>query len=198
MNRIIQSYKDAYSGFPREVWVLFTLTIINRMGTMVFPFLTIYLTTILGFPLEQAGFMAGSWGFGALIGSYLGGKLSDQMGVRPVIITTLTVNGFVLIILSFSTSMVVLLGLIFIAGLFGEAYRPAVMASVGDFVKKSETGRSMSLIRLAISLGMSAAPAIGGFVAVSLGYRWIFWIDGGNLYLSCRIFLVCLTLLADR
>lgn len=32
--------------------------------------------------------------------------------------------------------------------------------------------------RLAVSLGMSAAPAIGGFVAVAPGYRWLFWIDG--------------------
>jgi predicted MFS family arabinose efflux permease len=36
----------------------------------------------------------------------------------------------------------------------------------------------MSLIRLAINLGWSAAPVIGGFVAISLGYHLLFWIDG--------------------
>ncbi|MDN5200554.1 MFS transporter [Fulvivirgaceae bacterium BMA10] len=171
-------YKDSYSGHPREVWVLAALTLINRMGTMVLPFLTVYLTTVLNFPLKQAGMIVGAFGFGSLIGSYLGGRFSDRFGANLVIINSLLISGFMLISLQFAKDFYSLFGLIFITAAFGEAYRPAVSTAVGNYVDQSKTGRTMALLRLAINLGMSASPAIGGFVAASLGYDWLFWIDG--------------------
>jgi MFS family permease len=151
---------------------------------MVFPFLTVYLTTILGYSLSLAGYMAGAFGAGGLLGSYLGGKLSDQIGPRAVIGSTLTINGIILMYMPFAVSFQFLFFMIFLMGLFGEAYRPAVMSSVGNFVPASQTGRSMSLLRLAISLGMSLAPLLGGFIAVAYGYLWLFWVDGFTCILA--------------
>jgi len=175
---IFAQYKAAYSGHPKEIWTLAILTFINRSGTMVLPFLTVYLTTVLEFSLKNAGILAGAFGFGSFAGSYLGGRLSDRFGANIVIINSLFFSGVLFILLQFAVTFYSLYFFIFITALFGEAYRPAVAASVGDYVPKSKTGRTMSFLRLAINLGMSAAPAFGGFLAIWLGYNYLFWIDG--------------------
>ncbi len=171
-------YIDAYSHHPKEIWALFVLTIINRSGTMVIPFLSVYLTTVLDFTFLEAGFLLSAFGFGSLGGAYFGGKLSDRIGANFVIIYSLIFSGFLLISLQFATHFYSIFILIFITSLFGEAYRPAVMALAGEFVSKSQTARTMSLIRLAINLGMAAGPLVGGFIAVSISYSGLFWIDG--------------------
>ncbi|MFK7949076.1 MAG: MFS transporter [Saprospiraceae bacterium] len=184
----INLYKEAYSGHPKEVWALSVITFINRMGTMVLPFLTVYLTTVLDFSLTNAGFIASGFGFGSLAGSYLGGRFSDKFGANNVIIASLVTGGIMFIFLQFAVSFYGIMAMIFVTAMFGEAYRPAMTTSMGDYVPKSETGRSMSLIRLAINLGMAGGPAIGGFIAVTLGYHWLFWIDGLTCISAAIIF----------
>lgn len=178
LTKTINLYKDSYSGHPKEVWVLAILTFINRFGTMVFPFLTVYLTTVLGFSLEVAGIIASAFGIGSLVGSYAGGRLSDKFGPNPVIIVSFIISGLLFIVLQWATTFWSLFLLILLASIFGEAYRPAVTTAIGQYVPKQETGRSVALIRLAINLGMTAGPALGGFIAVAVGYASLFWLDG--------------------
>ena len=178
MASLFQQYQDAYKGHPKEVWTLTVLTFINRMGTMVLPFLTVYLTTVRGFSLQDAGLLAAAFGVGAFGGAYTGGKLSDKWSPQTVIILSLSISGILLICLQWAEQFHSLFLLIAITAFFGEAYRPAMSSAIGSFVPKSQTGRSMALIRLAINLGMAAGPAIGGFVAASMGYQWLFWMDG--------------------
>lgn len=145
---------------------------------MVIPFLTVYLTTVLGFSLEKAGILASAFGLGSLTGSFFGGRLSDRVGATVVIIISLLGSGLMFISLQFATSFNTLFVLFFITSMFGEAYRPALTVVVGDCVPRTETGRTMALIRLAINIGMTLAPTLGGFVAIQLGYNFLFWIDG--------------------
>ncbi len=178
LSRSLHLYKNAYSDHPKEVWAIFLMTLINRMGTMVLLFLTVYLTTELHFPLREAGLLAGAFGIGSLAGSWLGGKLTDRIGANPVITGSLFLGGLLIISLQFATEFASLYALILTMALFGEAYRPAMTAAVADYVPPAKTGRTMAFIRLAINLGMTASPAIGGFVAAGLGYKYLFWIDG--------------------
>lgn len=190
ISKALYLYKDAYAGHPREVWTLAVITLINRTGTMVLPFLAVYLTTIVGFSLKEAGFLVSAFGIGSLAGSYLGGRLSDRIGPNNVIIISLFCSGLLFISLQFTVDFTTLFALIFTAALFGEAYRPAMTAAVGDYVPRTQTGRTMALLRLAINLGMSAAPAIGGFVAVAIGYSWLFWIDGITCITAATVFFI--------
>lgn len=178
LTRSLQLYKNAYSGHPKEVWAISVMTLINRMGTMVLLFLTVYLTTELNFPLREAGFLAGAFGVGSLAGSWLGGKLTDRIGANPVIIGSLFIGGLFIIAIQFATAFASLYALILAMALFGEAYRPAMTAAIADYVPPAKTGRTMAFVRLAINLGMTASPVIGGFVAAGLGYSYLFWIDG--------------------
>ena len=184
----INLYKEAYSGHPKEIWALSIITFINRMGTMVLPFLTVYLTTVLNFSFSQAGLIASGFGFGSLAGSYLGGRYSDKIGANNVIIISLITGGIMFILMQFALTFYSLVVMIFLTAMFGEAYRPAMTTAIGDYVPKTETGRSMSLMRLAINLGMAGGPAVGGIIAVSLGYHWLFWIDGITCISAAIIF----------
>jgi predicted MFS family arabinose efflux permease len=184
LTKTLKLYKEAYSGHPHEIWAIGIFTFINRMGTMVLPFLTIYLTTVKSFSLKEAGFLITGFGLGSLTGTYIGGKLSDKIGPNPVMTGSLFFSGIFLISLQLADSFTSFFLLIFTSALFGEAYRPAMSAAIGMYVPKSETGRSMAFIRMAINLGWSGAVVVGGFVAATIGYSWLFWIDGSTCILA--------------
>ena len=64
---------DYYRGLPREIYVLFVSRIINSMGAFVRPFLTIFLTSNLGFSEAQTGLITTIAIFLYVPGSMLGG-----------------------------------------------------------------------------------------------------------------------------
>jgi len=122
--------------------------------------------------------LASAFGIGSLGGALLGGYLTDRLGPRVVIFFSLLLGGVCFLLLQFAQTFDSLFVMILVTALFGEAYRPAMNAAAGQFVSKHQTGRTMALIRLAINIGMSLAPVLGGVVATTLGYNWLFWIDG--------------------
>ena len=50
-------------SLPRQYWILFSGTLVNRFGTFVIPFLVIYLTT-RGYEGTIIGFTLGAFGAG--------------------------------------------------------------------------------------------------------------------------------------
>lgn len=190
LSRTLQLYKDAYSGHPREVWALAFLTFLNRMGTLVLPFLSVYLTTQLHFSLKEAGILAMAFGLGSFSGSWLGGKLTQWIGANKVIMLSLFSSGVLLICLQFVDSFAGFFILMYITATCGESYRPAMTVASAEVVSKSQMGRTTSLLRLAINLGMAAGPSIGGFIAVTWSYGWLFWIDGVTCMISAVFFFV--------
>ena len=67
--------------------------------------------------------------------------------------------------------------------LVADAFRPAMFVALNAYSKPENKIRSLTLIRLAINLGFSTGPAIGGLIITSLGYTGLFWVDG----LTCII-----------
>jgi predicted MFS family arabinose efflux permease len=80
VKRTITSYHNSFKGLSIEIWWLSLITFINRAGTMVLPFLSLYLTKDLDMTLAQVGLIMSSFGVGSLLGSWLGGKLTDKFG----------------------------------------------------------------------------------------------------------------------
>ena len=89
-----QTYRNAYAGLSRSTWLLSLIMLINRSGTMVVPFMTLYLTSpAMGYSVGQAGVVFGLFGLGAFCGAYLGGKMTDRFGYYPVQFVTLLGGG---------------------------------------------------------------------------------------------------------
>ena len=72
-------YKKAYGGLSSGTWWLSLVMLVNRMGTMVIPFMTMYLTQRLGVSIGKAGFVMSIFGLGAITGALIGGKLVDKL-----------------------------------------------------------------------------------------------------------------------
>ncbi|NJN28350.1 MAG: MFS transporter [Cyclobacteriaceae bacterium] len=187
MSRIVQLYKNAFGGLSRPAWMLAVVMLINRSGTMVLPFLGIYLTSALGFSLQQAGVVLSSFGIGAMIGSFLGGVLTDRFGHFYVQILSLVLGGLMFVALSFVTGYHQLIVGILLLSITAESFRPANSSSVSFYARPQNISRAFSLNRMAINLGFSIGPALGGLLA-GISYRWLFVADGTTCILAGLFF----------
>jgi predicted MFS family arabinose efflux permease len=77
---ILSTYRAAFSGLNRSVWLLSLASLINRSGTMVMPFLVLFLVKERGFTTTQAGQSLALYGLAAMCAAYLGGWLCDRFG----------------------------------------------------------------------------------------------------------------------
>lgn len=176
--RALNAYLSSFAGLNRDIWMLSLVSFINRAGTMVFPFLAVYLTQELNFSKGQAALILTSFGAGAVIGTIMGGRLSDLIGSYKIMFWSLFLTGLLFFALQHVQSLLGLCIAVFIVGIVGDSFRPANMASISAYSKPEDYTRSLSLVRLAINLGFGMGPALGGILAHSFGYQWLFWVDG--------------------
>jgi predicted MFS family arabinose efflux permease len=174
---MLSLYRNAFGGLSRQVWLLALVMLINRSGGMVVAFMTLYLTQKLGFSVTEAGFVMVVFGIGSICGTFIGGKLTDLVGYFPVQLWSLFLGGTMFLLISQTQNYYLICLLVFLLSALGEAYRPANTASIADFSTPETFTRSVSLIRLAINIGWSIGPAIGGFLATR-DYKFLFWADG--------------------
>ena len=178
MKKLYTSYISTFKGLSKEVWWLALITLINRAGTMVIPFLSLYLNESLSFSKEQIGIIMIFFGLGSVGGSWLGGKLTDRIGYYKVMVISLLLTGFLFVVLQYvNTILGFSLGILALM-LIADTFRPAMFVALRAYSKEKNRTRSLTLIRLAINLGFAAGPAIGGIIITYLGYRGLFWIDG--------------------
>ena len=176
--KLLRAYVGSFQDLRREVWLLAFITFINRAGTMVIPFLSLYLTENRGFSLQDVGWILTFFGLGSVAGSWLGGKLVDQFGHYKTMASSLLVSGVFFIFLQFPDSFWGICTGIFLVMMVADTFRPAVFVAINAYSKPENRTRSVTLIRLAINLGFSAGPAVGGLIIAKAGYSGLFWVDG--------------------
>jgi len=184
----IQLYKQAFSGLSRNSWYLSAVMLVNRSGTMVVPFMSIYCIRQLHFSIIVAGIIMGLFGIGSISGAFIGGKLTDKIGFYDLQVGALLTGGTLFMIVGYQhTFLTVGLGS-FILGLCNDAVRPANSAAIAHYSSKNNKTRSYSLNRLAINLGWAVGGATGGFLA-SVNYHLLFWVDGCTNILAALLLL---------
>ena len=168
---------------PREIWILFAATLVNRCGTMVLPFLVLYLTRVLAISISHAALALTVYGIAALLTMPVAGRLSDRLGSLFVMRCSLLLSGFVLFLFPLAHSFASILAITFVFAILNESVRPPSLALVSDLVKQEQRKQAFALSRLAVNLGMSVGPAIGGFLAV-YSFRFLFFADGATSILA--------------
>ncbi|MEZ4856373.1 MAG: MFS transporter [Gelidibacter sp.] len=189
MKTLYNNYINTFRGLSREVWWLALITLINRAGTMVIPFLSLYLTTSLDFTPADVGWIMSAFGLGSVAGSWLGGKLTDQIGYYKVMVFSLLTTGGLFIGLQFLSTFAGFCIGIFTVMLIADMFRPAMFVALSTYSKPENKTRSVTLIRLAINLGFSAGPAIGGLIITTLNYGGLFWVDGITCIIASIVLL---------
>lgn len=173
----LQLYKKAYSGLSRNSWYLSLVMLVNRSGTMVLPFMTIYCTQKLHFSIAQAGIVMSLFGAGAIAGAFLGGRITDRYGFYDVQVFALLTGGLFFLLLGWQHSFTSICVVAIVLSMCNESFRPANSTAIAHYSNEENRTRSYSLNRLAVNLGWAVGGGLGGFLA-SVNYHLLFWADG--------------------
>ncbi len=173
-----KTYRNAFTGLSKETWLLSLIMLINRSGTMVIPFMTLYLTSPeMGYSVGEAGIVFGLFGAGAFSGAWLGGRLTDKIGFYPVQLIALSGGGILFMILGQMKTYPLICLFTYLLSFVNEAFRPANSTAIAFYSKEENRTRSYALNRLAINLGWAVGSGLGGFLA-NINYELLFWVDG--------------------
>jgi MFS family permease len=173
-------------GLPRDLWVLSIASLINRAGTMVLPFLVLYLTREQGWSAPRAGLALAVYGAGSILAAPIAGRFSDRIGPLPIMRWSLVITGALLLVFPFVSGFAAVIALTLAWALASEGFRPANLALIADIVTPEQRKSAYALTRLAINLGMSVGPAAAGFIAAR-SFTLIFYIDAVTTLLAAAV-----------
>ena len=176
LSATINLYRNAYTGLNRRMWLLAVVMLINRSGTMVLPFMTLYCKHI-GYSTKQAGFVVAIYGIGSMIGAFFGGRISDRFGFYYTQFFSLLSGGLLFITLGNMNTYFSICVCTFFLSMVNESFRPANATAIAHYSTSQNRTQSFSVVRLAINLGWGLGGALGGFLA-SINYHLLFWVDG--------------------
>ncbi len=172
MNELQSSLKENLRALPRGAWILFFGTFLNKFGTFVLPFLTIYMTR-LGYTAPQAGLAIAAYGSGTLCACFLGGHLADRFGRKRTIVFSMFSGSLVMLSLSQARSLPSIILFSGLAGLTGELYRPAGSALLADLVPAGQRVTAYAAYRMSFNAGWAFGPATAGLLAKH-SFLWLF------------------------
>ena len=186
----VQSLGDYFRGVPQlfrnRSLVLLTTSSAFRSMTQnaLLTFLPVYLAYEMGyspfwvgagmFALQAAGFAA----------SPIAGHLSDSMGRRSVMMTSMLMTAVVLLFMAFAGKSHAFIVFIAVLGFFLYAIRPVMQAWLLETTPKNMGGTSIGILFGAQSLGASVAPLIGGMIADRYGLMATFWFLAGTIVVA--------------
>jgi len=174
---------------PRTVHVLCLGTLLNRAGTLLLPFLTLYLTAELGYSERFATLGMGAIGAGSIIGALVGGHLADRIGRRVVMVGSLFGSAGVLLVFGWMRSPAAILAVLVLFSSLADMYRPAAAAMISDLVPPDERPYAFGLMYLAINVGFPIGTVVGGLLAARW-FRGLFVVDAATAAAYAAIILM--------
>lgn len=157
--------------------MLSIVMLINRSGSMVLPFLGVYMTDHLKFSLENTGIVLSFYGIGSVLGSWLGGFLTDKFGEYYIQSWSLFLSAPIFLIIPFFPSVEMMAVLIFLQSTISDTFRPANSVAITKYARPENLTKAFSLNRMAINLGFSIGPALGGILS-GISYNFLFIVNG--------------------
>ncbi|MEI4521322.1 MULTISPECIES: MFS transporter [Pseudomonas] len=169
-------------------WVLAALLFINRLSAMVKLFMALYLRQELGLAIETVGWLLSAYGAGLLVGSMLGGWLSDHVRTARLTAALFFVSVWVLMLLGLVTQVPWLAGLLLLSGVIDGAIRTLHQRLIMEYCEVAQRSRAQALSRVARNLGMAAAGVAGGVLAQA-DFRWVFFVSAAMTMLALLWFV---------
>lgn len=174
---------------PRPVWLLAGANFINRCGTMVVAFLALYFVRRHQQPLETAGWLVACYSWGSLASAPTSAWLCERWDACRVLVFSLLTSGLSMLLFPHLHGVPAWAAGCFALGLLAELGRPAGYTAAGRILAPEQMRQGFTLNRLAVNLGMSIGPALGGFLAL-VAYEWLFYVDGVTSLLAGLLLLV--------
>lgn len=166
--------RDKLRQLPRALYVLYLGTTITRLGTFVFPYLTIYLTQARGYGVDRVGLILSVGAIGLLVGNFTGGWLADTWSRKRTLIVALLANaaGFAGLAGQYDSGWMYA-ALLFVGYVGSGMYTPAANAVIADLAPEQVRPFAYTVNYVCVNLGMGLGPLAAGFLA-AVSYSWIF------------------------
>lgn len=176
---------------PKTFWVIVATALVNRLGTMVGPFLPLFLLREqqLDEPLVSTLLAAAS--ASAMCGAPVGGWLCDRVGRRPCLVVGMLANALTMLAIPFAPSLPWLVAALLLRTFTNDILRPATTTAIADVVPEASRSRAFGIYRTAINLGFGVASFVGGYLATR-SFLALFLIDAGAKLLACALLFVLL------
>ena len=183
-----------YHEYPRQFWIVVLVSFIDGIGgTLLFPFFSLYITQKFNVGMTQAGIILGVFSAFGLVGSMVGGALTDKFGRRRLILFGLVFSALSTLSLGFANTLVVLYPLAVVIGLLSNIAGPAHNAMVADLLPEKQRAEGFGILRVVANLAWIIGPTIGGLVAAR-SFFMLFVIDS---VLSCVVAVIFYRLIPE-
>lgn len=179
---------DQLRQLPRPLFYLFAGTTMTRMGSFVFPYLTIYLSEARGYAVDRIGQILSVGSIGLLLGNFAGGWLADRWSRKWTLVSALLLNAVGFAALSAGYETPVLYALALFIGYFGSGmYTPAANTTVADLAPEPIRPFAYTVNYVCINIGMALGPLMAGFLAAA-SYSWLFIGDVAST-IACAVLI---------
>jgi MFS family permease len=185
---VIKLFKQ-YSNLHRSIYILFLAQVINSAGSFVFPFLAIYLSNNLNLNEALVGFYVTLSTTVNIIGTLIGGKLTDYLGRKKVIIMFSSLAVLSLVPCAYLTGSYITVWLLILTAFFNGGVHPAIDAMVIDLTNKDNRKYAFSLLNIGVNVGFAVGPLIAGFL-YNKHLEWLFLGDAGTIFLSLLLVII--------
>ena len=158
---------------------LLLLSVSSGFRSMTQNGLLTFLPVFLAYEMEYSPFWVGACIFilqaAGFAASPIAGHLSDRMGRRRILITSMVMTGIVLTFMAFAGRSLAFVFFIAVLGFFLYAIRPVLQAWTLECTPKKMGGTSIGVLFGVQSVGASIGPAIGGILADAYGLMAVFF-----------------------
>lgn len=183
-----------YFEFPRLFWVVVAISFIDRIGgTLLFPFFALYITQKFNVGMTEAGILLGMSSLFGLIGSTVGGALTDRFGRKQLILFGLVFSAISTLTFGLVSEFSALFPLMVVVGLLSNVAHPAHDAMIADILPEKQRQEGFGILRVVGNLSWIIGPTIGGIVA-NINFFYLFVIDA---VISCIVAAIVFRLIPE-
>jgi MFS family permease len=180
---VLETLRD----MPRYTRYALLGVFVNQFGAFLQAFMILYLT-YRGFADWQASLALGAYAAGAIVGTMLGGWLTDRLGSRSTIV--LAVGSAALLTLSVTVlaALPSIVVAVFLAGAMTMVARPAIMSMLLASVPAARQVMVQAMYRTALSTGAAAGPLVAAWLS-TIDWDLVFYFDAAAATGYCLIAL---------
>lgn len=165
---MVKRFLASRRQYSPQFWLILGGLLIGTIGSsMVFPFLTIYVSEKLDLPLTDVASLITLNGIIGLAASFVAGPITDRFGRKWIMVLSLIGNGITYYLFRQAETYLFFATLMAMRGLFHPMYKVGTSAMITDLVMPEQRVDAFALMRTADNLGIAIGPAIGGFVAAT-------------------------------
>lgn len=164
----------------KQIGTLITLALAMRLaslGTSIANIALPALAEAFAAPLAQVQAIVVAYLAALTVSVVVAGRLGDRYGLKPMLVTCLTVFTVASLLCAVASSIGVLTGARAVQGVGAAFLMTLAMALMRQTAREEQVGRAMGLLGTVSALGIALGPSLGGVLIPLTRWRGVFWVQ---------------------